>query len=96
MNKCDFCSAADAPHLEDSPDFEVTPAGSEIGESISTGGWASCNACHDLVVEHKWHALERRATDQMMQFYPELPRNRVQAAVRYLHDKFRHNQPPGA
>ena len=50
---CDFCSAPGPAHVFDVPDF-VMPSGA--GES--TGGWAACDACADLV-----RADKRKAAD---------------------------------
>lgn len=94
--KCDFCSSAEPRYLESAEDFEVTPASAPEGRSVSTGDWSSCPECHVLVSEHKWAALERRAVEAMVPLYPDIPKNRIRAAIRYLHDKFRKHQPPGA
>lgn len=88
---CDFCSSEDPLFVEHAEDFDT---GLEREFTLSEGGWASCQACHDLVQGHHWHALERRAIDQLVAKHPDLPRSRVAAGVKHMHMQFRNHRRP--
>lgn len=92
---CDFCSSEDPLFVENAADFD-TPLEDPNITGHSEGGWASCQACHDLVQGHRWHALERRAIDLLAGKHPDFPRSRVAAGVRHMHMQFRlHKSPIG-
>lgn len=66
--KCDFCSQADPPWLEEARDQQVALDGMTHGEpfptgetGLSIGDWASCNACHRLIGGGQRQQLVRRA-----------------------------------
>ena len=95
---CDFCSSPDPLWLESCEDFDVYTAilvdnTAEIG--TSTGAWASCQVCHALVRERKWHTLERRAIDAICAKHPDFPRSRVAEGVQTMHGRFRQHRLPG-
>lgn len=52
---CDFCSDPDPKHVEDAPDFDMG------AHQQSKSGWATCETCHQMVVERRKSDLLRRA-----------------------------------
>lgn len=91
---CDFCSSEDPLFTEHAEDFDTPITPNATGHS--EGGWSSCQACHDLVQGHRWHALERRATDLLAAKHPDIPRSRIAAGVKHMHMQFRNHRGPNA
>ena len=85
MNICDFCSAPDPPHLEPARDFEVSPG--PVG--VSTGGWASCQTCHELIARDDWLGLEARAIDAMRTSHPGASKRDLRLSVQTIQRQFR-------
>jgi hypothetical protein len=75
---CDFCSDPNPKHVVMVPDFELLPGTPDQ----STGGWAACNTCHQLVLENRRTDLARRAIEaaQFGRF--------TAAAIQGLHKRF--------
>lgn len=57
---CDFCSAPGPQHVFDVPDFNVP-----VTNALSTGDWAACDECADLVRKGKKKQLLDRAMERM-------------------------------
>lgn len=55
---CDFCSEPHPAWGYPAKDFVGYEVGGLVGESV--GGWAACNACHDLIEAGDRAALARR------------------------------------
>jgi len=95
---CDFCSDTEPRYLESAEDFDVYRAIDAQGVpevGTSTGSWAACETCHQLVRARKWHTLERRATDAIMRKHPDFPRSKVAEGVQTMHGLFREHRLPG-
>ena len=73
---CDFCSAPGPTHRFDVPDFDMP------SEGVSTGGWASCDTCAELVQAGNQKALLARSVNTMA--YPKF----THTAVEELHKRF--------
>lgn len=76
---CDFCSAPGPTHAIQVPDFEMAdvPVGMR-----STGGWAACDACAELIVADKREALLKRCLETLS--FPKFSRG----AIAELHARF--------
>lgn len=55
---CDFCSAPGAVNVFDVPDFDMPH---QMGRS--TGGWAACDTCAELVGKNRRDALLKRSVE---------------------------------
>lgn len=55
---CDFCSDPNPKHTEMVPDFWM-----EYANQNSVGGWATCDTCHQMIVENKRTDLMRRGIE---------------------------------
>lgn len=94
---CDFCSSPEPRYIESAEDFDVYFAIDAQGKpeiGTSTGGWSSCEPCHQLVRAQKWHTLERRAIDAIAAKHPEFSRTQVREGVRTMHAKFQQHRTP--
>lgn len=96
---CDFCSSEEPRYQEPCADFETdrgsisTLGGPYVANSISA--WASCEVCHQLIAQGKWHTLARRATDALCRKHPNAPRSYIAQGVEHMHNGFRqHRLPP--
>jgi hypothetical protein len=87
-SKCDFCSILYAPHYEAAGVFEAIPGETRIPL------WTSCDTCHDFITRRRWTALRKRAVGHMVTIYPDLPRERIEAAIKLLHDNYRRHRSP--
>lgn len=77
---CDFCHVPDPKHEFKVPDFQMVP-----GTSLeSTGGWAACDTCADLVRNKRKKDLLQRALGSMS--FPDHRLSRL--ALEDLHAKF--------
>ena len=80
---CDFCSTPGAVHLYDVPDFGITSDNpSNYAETRSTGGWAACETCKDLIDRGQKKALLDRAMASFA--FPKFTRR----ALEELQNKF--------
>lgn len=79
---CDFCSSPGASHTFDVPDFGISTLPGNYGAGRSTGGWAACDACADLIRANKRKALVDRAISNMA--FPKFSRQMIESLL----DKF--------
>lgn len=89
---CDFCSEPHPAWIEDANTFNVAPDVPELPRSVSVGGWASCDVCHELILKDRWIALEDRAFEKLRPKYPEQSRRQVRFGVQAIHRQFREHR----
>lgn len=93
---CDFCSSDEPRHDEPCADFETDRGTLSLlgGPYVanSTGAWASCETCHQLITQNKWHTLARRAIDVYCRRHPGAPRSLIARGVEHMHGGFRQHR----
>jgi hypothetical protein len=75
--RCDFCHSPKPKVIIRVPDFPVMPG------HVSTGGWAACRVCADLVYAHDREAVFQRAMHDKISTKPG-----GKEALRVIHNKF--------
>lgn len=88
---CDFCSNPDPRYVEDAREYTATEVEGQL-YSHSEGGWASCQACHDLVGRRDWQRLEARAVRNLQRKYPWVPLDEIRKGIHTQHSRFRAHQ----
>lgn len=80
---CDFCSSDKPMTAFHAKDFKMLE-----GVLNSTGEWAACLECRDLVLAEKWDELENRSVETFQSSTP-IPKEMVRVFIKGLHKKFR-------
>lgn len=81
---CDFCSATPVTNSYYIGDFELEKYG-----YASTGGFAACRVCADLIAAGNKEGLEKRSAEEFEKQYPnEIPHNIMMRFIHELHAKF--------
>jgi|SRR5262245_12559577 len=98
---CDFCSSPAVTWSYDVDDFHIVDR-PEVHEGWgSTGGWAACDTCHDLIEAGDPEAVAMNSMQTFFKTHPEIPdqpeyRSRVYEHVRTVHSEFwKHKHGPG-
>ena len=71
---CDFCSSSSIFKVYKCSNFEC--CGRAVFTSASTGSWASCRTCSELVEAKQWERLTRRALYKFLARH-EVPREEI-------------------
>jgi len=89
--KCDFCSSADPPWIFPSERFIAASVSEGPLQQGSSGGWAACDRCAELVERREWRQLARRCVDLAVTLRLAatlVGRKAVIARVEALHQEF--------
>lgn len=87
---CDFCSATPVQFAEEAADISVPLVGMLHGEirdtgklGRSTGAWASCAECHQLILGDKRESLVRRGARSVAEHEPNTKQLLAQGFLSY-------------
>src|SRR6266571_638696 len=96
---CDFCSATDPCWDYPTQSFatgDVLEVGDARYPTMSTGGWAACQTCHDYIEALNYSSLLQRSVHTFLQKYGPLPDNHAMVLLRnelhQLHQQFRRHR----
>ena len=96
MYICDFCSDSNVKWAFPASDCGVIIVSDDnILCNMSEGGWASCDACHDLILAEKREELLNRSIEAFKRLHGhEVPENEhrfIKPMVKTIHNSFWEN-----